>query len=70
LAEPAEETDIGNGVVRRTKRARRDKCLVVDNKPQMLWIFVDSIASSRFIGGMIVANRFAIIDLPEPGDRA
>ena len=33
----------------------------------MLWIFVDSMASSRVIGGMIVGIRFAIMDFPEPG---
>ena len=33
----------------------------------MLWIFVVSIASSNAIGGMMVAMRFASIDLPEPG---
>ena len=33
----------------------------------MLWILVDSMASSSVIGGMIVGMRLAIIDLPEPG---
>jgi hypothetical protein len=33
----------------------------------MLWIFVVSIASAMVIGGRMVGNRFAIIDLPEPG---
>src|SRR6202011_3694778 len=37
------------------------------NCPQILWILVVSIASSKPMGGRIDGMRLAIIDLPEPG---
>src|SRR3981081_259257 len=38
--------------------------------PQILWILVVSIASSKPMGGRIDGMRLAIIDLPEPGGQS
>ena len=63
-----DKANIGNGVVRGAEwRVATKEWAGSRRRPQMLWILVDSMASSKVSGGMIVGMRLAIMDLPEPG---
>ena len=63
----ADETCVGDGVMRRAEWALGDEACCGSSTPATEWIFVVSSASSNVSGARMEGRRLASMVLPEPG---